>query len=342
MLDEQRLLRISIFATVVVASFGIVLGLLSGSFSIAFDGVYSLGDAGMTALALWISSLIVRSAQHEKPFGKLHGRFTMGFWHLEPIVLLLNGTLLMGVAVYALINAVANILEGGHELRFDFAIIYAAITVVICLAMAWLEGRANRRLQSDFVALDVRAWIMSGGITLALLIAFITGYAVKGTTLDWVAPYVDPAVLALVCVIIIPLPIGTVRQALSDILLIAPAELKTHVDQVAAETIERHGFLSHRPMSRGSGARSRSRSTSSFRGDSARRRSGNGTKYATRWAGRAARKGMTAGSPSPSQAMSRGRNESDACLSHDLEFHRQVPPLVRQLSCHAKALSQRL
>ena len=246
MLNEQSLLRISICATVLVASFGIVLGLLSGSFSIAFDGVYSLGDAGMTALALWISSLIVRSARQEKPYGKLHGRFTMGFWHLEPIVLLLNGTLLMAVAIYALINAVANILEGGHQLRFDFAIIYAAITVVICLTMACLEGRANRRLQSDFIALDVRAWIMSGGITFALLIAFITGYAVDGTQLDWIAPYVDPAVLALVCVIIIPLPIGTVRQALTDILLVAPTELKTHVDQVAAETIERHGFLSHR------------------------------------------------------------------------------------------------
>ena len=71
MLDEQRLLRVSIVATFVVAAFGIVLGLLSGSFSIAFDGVYSLADAGMTALALLISGLIVRSARHEKPYGKL-------------------------------------------------------------------------------------------------------------------------------------------------------------------------------------------------------------------------------------------------------------------------------
>ena len=246
MLDEQRLLRVSIVATFVVAAFGIVLGLLSGSFSIAFDGVYSLADAGMTALALLISGLIVRSARHEKPYGKLHSHFTMGFWHLEPIVLLLNGTLLIGVAIYALITAVGNILEGGNVLRFDLAIIYAAITVAICTVMAWFEGRANRNLQSDFIALDVRAWIMSGCITLALLIAFAVGYAVNGTRFGWIAPYLDPAVLALVCVVIIPLPISTVRQALSDILLIAPAELKAHVDRVAAETVERHGFLSHR------------------------------------------------------------------------------------------------
>jgi len=34
----------------------------------------------------------------------------MGFWHLEPIVLGLNGVLLTGAAIYALINAIGSIL----------------------------------------------------------------------------------------------------------------------------------------------------------------------------------------------------------------------------------------
>ena len=63
MLSEQGFLRASIIATVLVATLGIAFGLLSGSFSIAFDGAYSLIDAGMTGLALWVSSLIVRSGQ---------------------------------------------------------------------------------------------------------------------------------------------------------------------------------------------------------------------------------------------------------------------------------------
>ena len=112
--------------------------------------------------------------------------------------------------------------------------------------MAFIGARANRNLKSDFVALDVKAWIMSGGITSALLIAFIIGYAVAGTRFDSLSRYVDPVVLALVCLVIIPIPIGTVRRALSDILLIAPTDLKAHVDQVASETVQRHGFVSHR------------------------------------------------------------------------------------------------
>ena len=117
-----------------VAAFGIVFGLLSGSFSIAFDGAYSLADAGMTVLALWVSSLIVRSAEADALSGRLRNRFTMGFWHLEPIVLGLNGTLLMTVAIYALINAVITILYGGNELRFNVAILYAVVTLVVCIS----------------------------------------------------------------------------------------------------------------------------------------------------------------------------------------------------------------
>jgi predicted Co/Zn/Cd cation transporter (cation efflux family) len=44
----------------------------------------------------------------------------------------------------------------------------------------------------------------------------------------------------------IPLPIGTVWKALTEVLLIAPVELKDHVDHVASETVRRLGFLSYR------------------------------------------------------------------------------------------------
>jgi predicted Co/Zn/Cd cation transporter (cation efflux family) len=170
----------------------------------------------------------------------------MGFWHLEPIVLMLNGCLLMTVAVYALINAIISILNGGHELRFGVAIAYSATTVVVCAVMAVMGIRLNRNLKSDFISLDIKAWIMSGGIALALLIAFLIGLAVQPTPVAWVAKYVDAVVLGLVCLVMIPLPIGTIWKALSEILLIAPVDLRDHVDHVASQTVRRLGFLSYR------------------------------------------------------------------------------------------------
>lgn len=244
--DEGGVLRLAISATLFIALFGIVFGLLSGSFAIMFDGVYSLIDASMGLLSLLVVNLITSDATRAGLSRRLRERFTVGFWHLEPMVLGLNGLLLTGIAVYALINAIASLLEGGRELEFGFAIIYTVITVVVCAMMAVVASRANRQINSEFIRLDIRAWIMSGGITAALLIAFCIGYVVQDTSWQSISPFIDPAVLAVVCLVIIPLPIPTVKQALSDTLLVTPSDLKRHVDEVASAFVKKYDFDSFR------------------------------------------------------------------------------------------------
>ncbi|TWE02074.1 putative Co/Zn/Cd cation transporter (cation efflux family) [Pseudomonas sp. AG1028] len=242
---EQGILRGSIAMTLLVAAFGVVIGLLSGSFSIVFDGVYSLADASMSGLALVVSTLILRHTTQNEASRRLAERFNMGFWHLEPMVLALNGTLLCGVVAYALINALANLLSGGTPLAFGLAALYAGVATLICFAFASYEFRANRRIRSDFLALDAKGWVMSGCISLALLIAFVVGYLIEQTRYAWLGPYIDPAVLALICLVILPMPLATIRQALADILLVTPPALKQHVDDVAQGIVEQYGFISH-------------------------------------------------------------------------------------------------
>jgi len=243
MRTEQSILKVSIGMTAFVAVVGVAFGVLSGSSAIIFEGVYSLTDASMTTLALFISSLICSS---QKVRGRLAQRFSVGFWHLEPMILGLNGALLTGSAVYGLINAVSSMMQGGRELPFGLGIAYSAIAVAASLAMAVYVSGANRVIRSTFLKLDAKAWIISAALTASLLVAFVFGYAIQDTQLAWMTPYVDPGILALACLFIIPIPFGTVRQALADILLIAPAEMRQQVDEVAAEVVLRHGFISHR------------------------------------------------------------------------------------------------
>lgn len=243
---EQGVLRISITVIVVFAVLGVVFGLVSGSFAIVFDGVYSLIDAIMTTVALLVANLIATSTAGDLRNRRLVEKFTMGFWHLEPIVLGVTGLLLTGAAVYALISAVDSFMTGGRELRFGHAAAYAALTLGTCVVMWVFETRANRRIRSSFVALDAKGWLMAALLAGALLVAFAGGLLVEGTRWAWMSPYIDPSVLMLVCLVIIPMPLGTIRQALKDILLVTPQDLKDHVDAVARQVVERNGFLDHR------------------------------------------------------------------------------------------------
>ena len=131
------MLRFSIAATAVVAALGIVFGLLSGSYAIVFDGIYSLADGATSVVALLVANLVAGYNASDASNRRLVEKFTMGFWHLEPMVVGAAGMLMSGAAVYAFINAIGSFLAGGRQLHFGQATIYAVATVAISLAMAW-------------------------------------------------------------------------------------------------------------------------------------------------------------------------------------------------------------
>lgn len=233
---EQRILRLSIGVTILVSVIGVVFGLLSGSMSIVFDGVFASIDAAMSGLALFVSKLVSRPTDDR--------RFQFGYWHIEPMVLAFNGGTLMLACFYAFLNAIDSFLAGGRPLAFDWAIVYAVVVCVICFGMFFYERRLNRRIGSDFLRLDAQSWLMSAAITSALLLAFGIAVAAEGTRFERYTPYVDPVVLAVLSLCLVFVPIRTVRRALREILLITPPDLDAHVRQAMEKVVARYDFRS--------------------------------------------------------------------------------------------------
>lgn len=236
----------SLAAALVISAFAVTMGVVSKSAAIVFDGVYALVDAAMTVIALVVSHLILRSTTPGRDGRRLTAMFNMGLWHLEPLVVAVNGLMLMSITVYALINGLKELVSGGQAMEFGPALGYSAVTLAICVAMAALARRANRRLSSDLVALDAKSWLMSACVTAALLAAFGAGYAMQGTALEAYAGLLDPATLVLVSLAILPVPLREVRQAVREVLLATPPELRGAVDDVARQVTRDEGFVGYR------------------------------------------------------------------------------------------------
>ena len=243
---EEGVLRYSIFITVFVTLLGVIFGLLAHSLTLIFDAVYELLDVIMTGMALLVARLITVSTSRGFVRHRLAERFNMGFWHLEPIVLGINGLLLMGAAAFGLFHAVDSLLGGGRQLSFDYALIFAGVSLLVEYSAARFVRAANRKIRSEFLALDAKSWMMSVWISAAYLLAFGFGMLAQGTRLEWLTPYIDPIALGVVCLAVLPIPFGTVRRALADILLVTPTDLKRHVDEVAQASVQRYGFSSFR------------------------------------------------------------------------------------------------
>lgn len=141
---EQQILRRSIFFTLFIAIMGIVFGIVCGSMSIIFDGMFSALDAGMCSLSLLVSRLLGQPNSR---------RFQYGFWHVEPLVLAFNGSLLAFLCLYAFVNAIKGIIDGGRELELGWVIVYALVVSIFCFTVFLKQRRLNRRVKSELITL---------------------------------------------------------------------------------------------------------------------------------------------------------------------------------------------
>jgi predicted Co/Zn/Cd cation transporter (cation efflux family) len=230
---EQRVLRFSIAMTSVIGIGGITSGLATGSRAMVFDGMYCFVDVVLTLVSLRVSKLLAQESSR---------RFQYGYFHLEPLVAALGGSILAIACIYAIVNAVTALLAGGHVVAFRSAAVWATIIGVAGAGMAIYTARKARALSSTLLALDFRGWAITALLSLALLLSFALGALLQKTPLAPSIPYVDPLMLLIVALAVLPMPALTMLRAAREILQVAPDELDQQVNRIMSDLAARHGF----------------------------------------------------------------------------------------------------
>lgn len=234
--NEQSALKLSIAATVVIGLVGIASGLMTRSAAIIFDGMYSFVDVVLTLGSLAVSNLLAREGSR---------RFQYGYWHLEPMVTALGGAILTMACIYAVVNAVRDLMSGGHDVAYGAGAAWAAVLCIVGLLMsAWMYRQA-RRLGSSLLLLDARSWMVSGCLSLALLTGFFIATRLRDTPFEPWIPYVDGIALLCVGLVILPVPVATTWRAMREVLLVAPDELDRQVQAVMDDIVAERGFIDY-------------------------------------------------------------------------------------------------
>nr|WP_269451149.1 cation transporter [Pseudomonas resinovorans] len=233
---EQRVLKRSIGMTLFIASMGVFFGLWSGSIAIIFDGFFSAVDASTSLLSLLVVRLLMAEGSR---------RFQYGYWHIEPMVLALSGSITMLLCLYAFFNALTTFMAGGHKPDLDWAIVYTVLISCIAFGMFLYLRRVNRRLNSGFLNLDSRSWLMSALIAFSLLIAFGVAWLMTGTRFEHLTPYVDSVTLMVLSLCLLVVPGKIVFQAIKEVFLVSPDDLSQQVQDVMTATVARHQLASY-------------------------------------------------------------------------------------------------
>ncbi|UCZ81903.1 cation diffusion facilitator family transporter [Pseudomonas sp. L5B5] len=230
---EQALLKQSTVLMFVVAIAGIVTGFVSGAQSILFDGFFSLIATFIKVLMLITARLLTKPGNQ---------RFQFGFWHLEPMVLLIEGSFLLLIAIYAFLNGVFGIINGGREIELGLVIVYAAVFTVVEFAYFFYVRHRNRKLKSSLIQFDNISWLVDAMLSVGLLVSFVSALLLKHYGHGQWAVYVDPLILIVLALSMLAPALKILRPALREVLGIAPDQLDETVREVMERAKATHGF----------------------------------------------------------------------------------------------------
>ncbi|MBB3036835.1 cation diffusion facilitator family transporter [Hoyosella altamirensis] len=229
-----RLILLSVWAALFWAVLAIGWGLAVQSQMIVFDGLYSFISVLLSLLSLLAHRIIRKGESKHFPFGRDV---------LEPLTIIVKAVAIGALCVYALTVAVMDLLSGGREVDAGWAVIYAAAATVGCgLITAYLH-RKQRTVRSDLVRAETTQWLMDTVLSAGVLVGFIVAFLLQRQGNDAVAAYVDPAMVAMVCLLFLAMPVRLLIQGFREVLLMPPpAELETRVRECVDSLERRHGF----------------------------------------------------------------------------------------------------
>jgi predicted Co/Zn/Cd cation transporter (cation efflux family) len=136
------------------------------------------------------------------------------------------------ICAFAFFAAIDDLLHGGRNLKFGLATIYSVIATLGCALIAFFMARYRHKSQSSLVAIDAKAWFVDTIISGSILIGFIVIYFAKNTFLNEYLVYVDPLLVAVIVLIVIPIPIKLLKENLREVFWLAPdAEVQQEIQQ---------------------------------------------------------------------------------------------------------------
>jgi cation diffusion facilitator family transporter len=229
---ERLGLRWSAGAAAALGVLGVVWGVAIQSQALLLDGVYALIGMVLALVTLHAARLAAAGPTERYPFGREA---------LGPLMVAVQGLVLLGTLAYAALDAVLTIRAGGSDAAVGSALLYAALSLVVSLALLAVLRRVAA--DSELVAAEAAQW-RAGCVLSALMAAgFALAVVLSSRDAEAAARFVDPALVLLAAALLVPTPVRLLRSALGELVEAAPPpEIADPVHEAVREVVERFGL----------------------------------------------------------------------------------------------------
>jgi predicted Co/Zn/Cd cation transporter (cation efflux family) len=126
--------------------------------------------------------------------------------------------LILGVSLFALIDALITLATGGRALVLGPALVYAAVATTACGLVMLVLRRVGHGLASPLVEADIGNWTVNTLISAGVFAAFVLAFVFESLAMSTAARYVDPVLVGLVVLVSLGVPIRMAGRGLLALL----------------------------------------------------------------------------------------------------------------------------
>jgi cation diffusion facilitator family transporter len=227
-------LLVSVWASAAFAVVSLVWGMLTGSLTIVFDGLYSFASVALSLFAVCALRTSRRGADERYPGGR-------EVW--EPLTIVVKAVALGGLCVYALVGAVVELWNGGREVDAGWAVAYAVVATAGGAAVSFYLHRHAKKGGSDLVRAESAEWTGDTLLSVGVLVGFVVALVLQTTGRSELARYVDPAMVALISLLFLRVPARLITEGFREVLTMSPEPAVMEQLQSCVRDVEaRYGF----------------------------------------------------------------------------------------------------
>ena len=213
-LIERRSLKIGVYASALMAVAGVCVHLISGSYALLLDGLYSAVMVGSGLVAARISRNVVRPPDRAYPYG---------YDGQEALYVLFRSLLLMGVLSFAAISALSTVIDYAageviSSVRLGPVAWYSIAMVATCWGLAWRHHQDWCRTgrNSQILLTEAKAARLDGLISGLTGLALLSAPLLSGTMLSGLIPVTDSLLVLMVSLLVVREPVQGFLTALGQ------------------------------------------------------------------------------------------------------------------------------
>ncbi|WP_300385714.1 cation transporter [Clostridium sp.] len=201
---------------------------------IIFDGLFSFVSVILSSLSLGVYKIIQNKKVEDLPFSK---------YILEPIIIGINGIILIIMCLSSLRGGIDSIRNGGNTVELSKATIYSIISTVGSIIIYLKIKKEGKKINSELINMESIQWKMDGILSGAVLVGFLITFIISKTKLNYLTNYIDPTMVIITSVMFLKAPIQMVISNLKEIMgFKVPENINLEVIKQAEEIKVEYNF----------------------------------------------------------------------------------------------------